>query len=59
MFGGLISFGWKDIFENTPCLVYWCSLWRHRFGKLGNTLKYKNLNIWRTEHDFYMKQKYS
>ena len=33
-FGDLMSCGWKHLFKNTPCLVYWYSSWHHRLGKL-------------------------
>ena len=35
------------------------SWWHHRFGKLWDDQKNKNLNMLRMEHDFSMKQKKS
>ena len=51
-FSDLMSFGSTVIFKNTPCLLYYNSSWRHRFGKSWDCLKNKNLNILRTEHNF-------
>ena len=33
-FGKSMSYGSKEIFKYTPCLMYWYSPWSHRFGKL-------------------------
>ena len=46
------EFGSKDIFTNTPCLIHGYSSWRHRFNKLGDGWKYKNLNILRVKRNF-------
>ena len=55
--GGLRSFGSKDIFKDAPCLMYEYSSWRHKFGKSWDRWKYENLNISRTEQNFYETKK--
>ena len=52
-FGDLMGCGSKDIFKNAPCVIY--LLWRHRFFKSWDCLKYKNLSILRMLNNFPMK----
>ena len=42
-YGDLMIFISKNIFKNAPCLMYWYSSWRHRFGNHGSV---ENTKTW-------------